>query len=132
MKIHLNLGVSELEKSVAFYRTLLNLDPAKQLSDYALFIGDDPGIELALDLDAAATADLSAHFGIVVETADAVKEATLRLKSAGYRADVETDETCCYARQTKVWTSDPDGRRWETYVVHEDTDERDDSSCCVA
>jgi len=39
--------------------------------------------------------------------------------------DVEREETCCYANQTKVWASDPEGRRWETYFVHEDTEERD-------
>jgi hypothetical protein len=57
-----------------------------------------------------------------------------RLEAAGYLTDVEREETCCYANQTKVWASDPEGRRWETYVVHEDTEARDDSdtTCCRA
>jgi hypothetical protein len=35
--------------------------------------------------------------------------------------------------QTKVWATDPDGRRWEVYTVHEETVERDGSqeSCCA-
>ena len=132
MKVHLNLGVSQLDRSVAFYRTLLNFEPTKQFSDYALFVGEDPGIELALDLAGDVKTDTSVHFGIVVSSTQAVEDVVARLKSAGYPTDVELDETCCYARQTKVWTSDPDGRPWETYVVHEDTQERDDSDCCVA
>jgi hypothetical protein len=34
--------------------------------------------------------------------------------------------------QTKVWASDPEGRRWETYFVIEDVEARDDAApaCC--
>ena len=131
IRVHLNLGVSDLDKSVAFYRTLLNMEPVKHYTDYALFVGEDPGIELALDLDPQTKVDRDMHFGLAVTAAEAVDDAISRLKAAGYPIDIETDETCCYARQTKVWTSDPNGRRWETYVVHEDTEERNDAgSCC--
>lgn len=50
MKTHLHLAITDLEKSVAFYSTLLNATPAKLLSDYALFVTDEPALELALDL----------------------------------------------------------------------------------
>jgi hypothetical protein len=30
---------------------------------------------------------------------------------------------------TKVWASDPDGRRWEIYIVLADTEERDEMCC---
>lgn len=48
MKTHLNLATTDLEKSVAFYSTLLDAKPAKLLNDYALFITEQPGMELAL------------------------------------------------------------------------------------
>ena len=134
MKMHLNLATRDLDASVAFYSTLLCAQPAKKLDDYALFIVDEPGLELALDLDKDAQAAPGQHFGIVVETSDAVEAQISRLEGAGYATDVEREETCCYANQTKVWASDPEGRRWETYVVHEDTEERDQvdmSTCCV-
>jgi catechol 2,3-dioxygenase-like lactoylglutathione lyase family enzyme len=130
MKMHLNLGTRDLEGSVAFYSTLLAAAPAKRLRDYALFVTERPGLELALDLDSEAVAGRGEHFGIVVESAEAVDAQIARLESAGYPIDVERRETCCYANQTKVWASDPEGRRWETYVVHEETDERD-ATCCV-
>ena len=28
--------------------------------------------------------------------------------------------TCCYAVQDKVWAVDPDGNKWEVYVVLDD------------
>jgi catechol 2,3-dioxygenase-like lactoylglutathione lyase family enzyme len=132
MKLHLNLATRDLDASVAFYSELLDAPPAKQLADYALFITEQPGLELALDLDADAQAGHGQHFGIVVESVDAVDAQIARLQKAGYVVDIEREETCCYANQTKVWASDPEGRRWETYVVHEDTEARDDetTTCC--
>jgi catechol 2,3-dioxygenase-like lactoylglutathione lyase family enzyme len=134
MKMHLNLATRDLDASVAFYSVLLGAAPVKKLVDYALFVTEQPDLELALDLDAQAHAGRGQHFGIVVETADAVDVQIARLEAAGYLTDVEREETCCYANQTKVWASDPEGRRWETYVVHEDTEARDDSdtTCCRA
>jgi len=132
MKMHLNLATRDLDASVAFYSALLDARPAKKLDDYALFVTEQPGLELALDLDGGAQAGHGQHFGIVVESVDAVDAQIARLQSGGYAVDVEHEETCCYANQTKVWASDPEGRRWETYVVHEDTAARDDedTTCC--
>jgi catechol 2,3-dioxygenase-like lactoylglutathione lyase family enzyme len=132
MKTHLNLRTADLEASVAYYKVLLNAEPAKRLDDYALFLTDDPGLELALDRGSAMHLAESAHYGIVVESASAVDSAIARLRDAGVPVKVERDETCCYAKQTKVWSSDPDGRRWEVYTVLEETVERDDAqtTCC--
>jgi len=132
MKMHLNLATRDLDRSVAFYSTLLDTQPAKKLADYALFVTEQPGLELALDLDADAHAGRGQHFGIVVDSTDAVDAQIARLQAAGHAVDVEGDETCCYAVQTKVWASDPEGRRWETYVVHEESEARDDAdtTCC--
>jgi catechol 2,3-dioxygenase-like lactoylglutathione lyase family enzyme len=49
MKMHLNLATRDLDASVVFYRTLLLAEPTKHYADYALFLTDKPGLELALD-----------------------------------------------------------------------------------
>ncbi len=133
MKMHLNLATRDLEGSIAFYSTLFAAKPSKQLPDYALFITEHPGLELALDLDLGARIGVSEHFGIVVDSPHEVDAQIERLRNAGYAVDIERGETCCYANQTKVWASDPEGRRWETYFVHEETEARDDdqTSCCT-
>jgi catechol 2,3-dioxygenase-like lactoylglutathione lyase family enzyme len=132
MKMHLNLATRDLDRSVAFYSTLLDAQPAKKLADYALFVTEQPGLELALDLDAGAQAGHGQHFGIVVDSADAVDAQIARLQAAGHGLEIEREETCCYAIQTKVWARDPEGRRWETYFVHEESEARDneDTTCC--
>lgn len=132
MKMHLNLATRDLDASVAFYSTLLDIRPLKQLADYALFVSQEPGLELALDLDGAVRPGTGEHYGIVVDSAGAVDEQAERLRTAGYAVDIEREETCCYAVQTKVWASDPEGRRWETYFVHEESAERDEPTCCPA
>ncbi len=80
-------------------------------ADYALFLTNEPGLELALDLDSNVTIGEGTHYGVVVESLEAVDTAIARLRGAGYPVDVEIDETCCYAVQNKVWATDPDGRR---------------------
>lgn len=132
MKTHLNLATTDLEKSVAFYSTLLDAKPAKVLSDYALFITEQPGLELALDLRDSVAPTRDAHFGVYVESVADVERAIARLEAGGLADSIEREDTCCYANQTKVWASDPEGRRWEVYTVHEDTEERDNDSteCC--
>jgi predicted enzyme related to lactoylglutathione lyase len=132
MKTHLNLATTDLERSVSFYSTLLKTEPAKTLADYALFITENPGLELALDLRDSVSPTLDAHFGIYMETAQGVETAIARLESAGLADSIEREDTCCYANQTKVWATDPEGRRWEVYTVHEDTEARDNETtqCC--
>jgi catechol 2,3-dioxygenase-like lactoylglutathione lyase family enzyme len=133
MKIHLNLTTVDLDQSVLFYSTLLNAAPAKSKPDYALFITEEPGLELALDLRTEVAPATDTHYGIYVETTDIVQRAIERLGDAGFVESIEREETCCYAKQTKVWTVDPDGRRWEVYTVHEETQGRDDAEtgCCA-
>jgi catechol 2,3-dioxygenase-like lactoylglutathione lyase family enzyme len=128
MKVHLNLATRDLAESVAFYSVLLDAQPAKRLADYALFVTERPGLELALDLDPASRVGGGQHFGLAVDSVEAVETSAARLAGAGYRIEVEREETCCYAVQSKVWASDPEGRRWETYVVHAESDARD--ACC--
>jgi catechol 2,3-dioxygenase-like lactoylglutathione lyase family enzyme len=143
MKTHLNLATTDLSASVAFYSVLLDAKPTKVLSDYALFVTEQPGLELALDLSSHVAAVPDAHYGIFVDTTEEVERVIERLGGSGLVSSIERDETCCYANQTKVWAVDPDGRKWEVYTVHEDTDERHNAattcgtrgetrSCCAA
>jgi catechol 2,3-dioxygenase-like lactoylglutathione lyase family enzyme len=132
MKTHMNLATRDLDQSIAFYSTLLEAQPAKVRNDYALFITDDPGLELALDLEDAAPVTTGVHYGIFVDSVDDVERAIERLERAGLPQSIEREDTCCYANQTKVWVRDPEGRRWEVYTVHEDTEERnaENMQCC--
>jgi predicted enzyme related to lactoylglutathione lyase len=133
MKTHLNLATEDLSRSVEFYSTLLDIKPTKVLADYALFITEQPPLELALDAVRHAPPASHDHYGISVETNDDVERAIQRLEEAGLTSSVEREQTCCYARQSKAWAIDPTGRRWEIYTVHEETPQRDSANtgCCA-
>jgi catechol 2,3-dioxygenase-like lactoylglutathione lyase family enzyme len=132
MKTHLSFATTDIAKSVEFYSILLDAKPAKLLNDYALFVTEQPGLELALDLATSVSPAHDAHYGVYVEMPEQVEGAIARLQRAGLASSIEREETCCYANQTKVWATDPEGRRWEVYTVHEDSEDRDDetTSCC--
>lgn len=134
MKTHLSFTTTDLPKTVGFYSALLDAQPLKLFDDYALFTPDDPGLELALHSSGRVGAAVDAHYGVCVDDVDAVERAIARLERAGLVSSIERSETCCYAKQTKVWAVDPEGRRWEIYTVHEDTVERNGSqmNCCAS
>lgn len=132
MKTHLSFTTTKLDESVGFYSILFDARPSKVLSDYALFITERPALELALAAVDAAPRLSGDHYGVAVETAEDVERAIARLRQAGLVSSIEREETCCYANQTKVWATDPMGRRWEIYTVHEETEERISAgaTCC--
>ncbi|MBS1784653.1 MAG: VOC family protein [Acidobacteria bacterium] len=132
LKPHVSLDVSDLDASVAFYTRLFEASPLKRRPGYAKFDLASPALNLALVEHAPSGRNVN-HFGIQVDSSDAVDAARRRLQTEGLLDLVETGTTCCYAKQDKVWTVDPDGNRWEVFVVLEDADrmKEDGGACCV-
>jgi catechol 2,3-dioxygenase-like lactoylglutathione lyase family enzyme len=133
VKTHLNFATTDLAKSIEFYSILLDAEPKRVLPDYALFVTEQPALELALDLTESVSATTDAHYGICMEGVEGVDRAITRLQSAGIATSIEREQTCCYANQSKVWAVDPTGRRWEVYTVYAEAGERDgpDATCCT-
>lgn len=119
-RIHIGLEAADLERSIAFYRVLLDAEPTKLRPGYAKFEPDEPAVSLSLvqgSGQAGALLPTSQHFGIRVETPGDVRVAQERLAAAGLATRLQEGTDCCYAVQDKVWASDPDGHRWEVYTV---------------
>ena len=127
-KFHASLNVSNLERSVAFYRVLLGRDAAKQRADYAKFELDDPPLVLSLIPSHAGAGGNLNHVGLRVLSAEELIAIQLRVEEAGFTTTREDDVECCHARQTKFWISDPDRVLWEVYVFHEDIDDHGEGS----
>jgi catechol 2,3-dioxygenase-like lactoylglutathione lyase family enzyme len=117
-KTHVALHVTDLNRSIEFYQALFGLAPVKHKADYAKFDVDNPGLNLTLNVsDSLAAHGTLSHLGIQVDSSAAVKGAIARFQSAGLATFEERDTDCCYALQDKVWVTDPDGNRWEIFVV---------------
>ena len=118
-RIHMGLAVKSLEQSLAFNRSLFGQGPTKTRPRYAKFEVAEPPVNLALNEVGGDTGPNNpvAHFGIQVKSTEAVGTVAGRLRDAGLETAVEDNVTCCYAVQNKVWATDPDGNKWEVYVV---------------
>ena len=117
-RVQIALNVTDLDKAVEFYGRLFNAEPAKRRPGYANFAIADPPLKLVL-FEASEGGTIN-HLGVEVESTDEVTTTTRRLADDGLDTDVREGETCCYAKQDKVWVADPDGARWEVYTVLED------------
>ena len=136
-KMHVSLNVTSVARSVDFYRKFFGAEPVKLKPDYAKFDLSEPAVNLTMNQrqpdDSGEHGRLS-HLGIQVDGHTDVEIARKRLEAAGMISLDETDTVCCYARQDKVWATDPDGNRWEVFFVMEaDVDAADflGEACCV-
>jgi len=126
VRFHLSLNVSDLSKSVKFYRALFGVDPAKLRSDYAKFEPDIPPLVLSLEPTPRQVGGPLNHVGIRLPDIKSLVELQSRLEIAGLRSQREEGVECCYAKQTKFWLHDPDGTLWEIYTLDGDIEHRGD------
>lgn len=117
MKVHIALNTPRFDESVRFYRTFLGLEPVKLKPGYAKFDVAEPALNLTLNASQDLGGGALNHLGIQVQSTAAVREAADRLKTEGLATFEEGDVDCCYALQDKVWVTDPNGYRWEVFVV---------------
>jgi catechol 2,3-dioxygenase-like lactoylglutathione lyase family enzyme len=120
VKFHASLNVSDLARSVEFYTALLGTGPAKCYPDYAKFEIDNPPLVLSLKPKRACAGGPLNHLGLRVVTVEQLRAIQERLRAVGARIGQQDDVKCCYARQSKLWITDPDETLWEVYVLHDD------------
>lgn len=114
-RIHMHLGVEDLDRSIAFYSELFGAEPTVVKPDYAKWMLEDPRVNFAISMGHA-TRGIE-HVGIQVESRDELAEVHARLKSAGGAILEEGATTCCYAKSEKNWITDPQGVVWETFFT---------------
>lgn len=118
-RVHISLHVSDIERAVSFYSQMLGQAPNKRRPDYANYRVDEPGLMLSLvsgDTDAAGPMSEHRHYGIELDSADALETLRERIATTELAMRREDDIVCCYARADKFWLSDPDGNAWEFWV----------------
>ena len=122
-RVQLALRVSDLEGSIAFYRSLFGMEPAKRRPGYANFAITEPPLKLVLIEGEPDRPTVLDHLGVEVESTGEVNAATGRLAELGLFTQVENDTTCCYTLQDKVWVHGPGAEPWEVYTVKADAPE---------
>ena len=121
-RVQLALNVRDIDASVDFYSKLFGTEPAKVRSGYANFAIADPPLKLVLIENANQTAGTINHLGVEVASTDEVMVAQERLTADGLATAFESQTSCCYAVQDKVWVHGPGGEPWEIYTVLADAE----------
>jgi len=124
VRFHMSLNVSDLARSVRFFKALFGTDPAKLRGDYAKFELSDPPLVISLEPHAPHGNGWVNHVGFRFSSSATLVAAQRRLELADIATQREEGVECCYARQTKFWVRDPDGLLWEFYTLDEDIDHR--------
>jgi catechol 2,3-dioxygenase-like lactoylglutathione lyase family enzyme len=116
-RLHVHVGVENLDQSIAFYSSLFGNEPSVTKSDYAKWMLEDPRVNFAISCKEGATKGVE-HLGIQVEDEAELADVYGRLKVAGGPVLEEGATTCCYAKSEKSWITDPDGVVWEAFLTH--------------
>ena len=133
MRPHISLDVHNVPASVEFYRKVFGVAPQKQTTDYAKFDLTEPPLNLML-VSSTSRVSVVNHLGIEVESVDDIARWKQQLPELGILEKVEEGIECCFARQDKLWFTDPDGSPWEIFMVHEQlavTGTLKNTGCCV-
>lgn len=117
-RMHLHVGVDNLEEAVRFYSALFGTAPSKHKSDYAKWMLDDPRLNFAISTRVS-TRGLD-HVGLQVDDEVELAQLRERISAAGLQTVDDGETVCCYARSDKSWLHDPAGIAWEAYRTMED------------
>lgn len=132
MRIHLSLNVKNVTESVAFYEKVFGVKTQKQNSTYAKFDLNDPPLNFAMQSGGGEISRVS-HLGIEVDSEEKMMRWQKNLTEKGLVKLIESDTRCCFARQDKVWFTDPDGNEWEVFYVREQlpiAEKMEQAACC--
>jgi len=115
-RLHVHVGVDNLDQSIGFYSALFCAEPSVTKSDYAKWMLEDPRVNFAISCKEGAAKGVE-HLGIQVEDGAELADVYGRLKVAGGPVLEEGATTCCYAKSEKSWIADPDGVVWEAFLT---------------
>ena len=116
-RLHVHVGVDDLDQSIRFYSTLFATEPTVRKDDYAKWMLDDPRVNFAISQGCHVEKGIE-HLGIQVESTEELSEVYGRLKAADRPVLGEGQTTCCYAKSEKSWIADPDGVVWEAFLTN--------------
>ncbi len=115
-RLHVHVGVADLDQSIRFYSTLFAAEPTAVMEDYAKWMLDDPRVNFAISAGKHDHKGIQ-HLGVQAASVDELGEVYGRLKAAERPVLEEGRTTCCYAKSEKSWITDPDGVVWEAFFT---------------
>ena len=132
-RLHIHVGVDNLDESIRFYNALFGAEPTKTKEDYAKWMLDDPKLNFAISTRVK-TRGID-HLGIQVGDAAELETMRAQMSAANISTHSDGETTCCYAKSEKSWVEDPSGIAWEAYHTMEDVNifsgKKAGNACCM-
>lgn len=134
-RMHVHVGVKNLDESVRFYNALFGAEPAKLKPDYAKWMLEDPRLNFAISTRSGKTG--LDHMGLQVDDADELNALRDQMSAANVSTHGDGETTCCYAKSEKSWVEDPNGVAWEAYhtmgdaQIYSGGDAMAEGACCT-
>lgn len=134
MRLQLALNVKNIEESISYYSNLFQAEPHKRRPGYANFAIENPPLKLVLFENPNATERIN-HLGVELTGDEELETVSQRLQENELIDTIENQSTCCFAMQDKVWSTEPQGIRWEWYKILDDNpgsaNDPAASGCCT-
>src|SRR3546814_19957187 len=99
-RLHVHVGVENLDQSIGFYSTLFGAEPAVVKEDDAKWMLEDPRVNFVISAGNHAAKGIE-HLGIQVENQEEMAEVYSRIKDADRPVVVEGVTTCFSAKSVK-------------------------------
>jgi len=112
-RLHVHVGVHDLDQSIRFYSALFASEPSVKKDDYAKWMLEDPRVNFAISTHAGKKG--IDHLGIQAENGTELEQLGTRLAQADVSITAQKGASCCYAKSDKYWTLDPQGIAWESF-----------------
>jgi catechol 2,3-dioxygenase-like lactoylglutathione lyase family enzyme len=112
-RFHVHAHVQDLAASVRFYSKLFGAVPTRLESDYAKWMLENPRINFAISTRGVKPG--VDHLGFQADNDIELAELQARAMAADTPVLDEGNTSCCYARSTKHWVTDPQGIAWEHF-----------------
>lgn len=129
-RLHVNLGVNNIEESVNFYNALFNAAPMVQKPDYAKWSLTDPSVNFSIS-QSVENIGVN-HLGIETDSEAELKEVYAQIGNAdGAVVREEGHTVCCYHQSEKSWIKDPQGVEWEAFHTYGTAEvNKEETACC--
>ncbi|OEK04727.1 ArsI/CadI family heavy metal resistance metalloenzyme [Roseivirga misakiensis] len=134
-RIHINLSVKDVQRSIEFYSALFGTSPSFIKQDYAKWLLNDPSVNFSISQTPGVTG--INHLGIQADNEEELSQLYHQVGEAKGKVRNEGDTICCYAHSNKQWIKDPQDVEWEMFYTYGQTEvnkvatkECCDDNCC--
>jgi catechol 2,3-dioxygenase-like lactoylglutathione lyase family enzyme len=120
-RLHVHIGVKDIEAATRYYTALFGAEPVKVKDDYVKWAPDDLAVNFAVSTTCGDGG--VGHLGVELPEDGELAHMTARLDGVEAPVRHDGEVSCCYAKSKKAWAEDPEGVKWELFHTYGEADQ---------